>query len=68
MAVRSGVLDEGVTVVIDSDSHRAAALERQMRFGVGIARRAGIRPTDVANTRPLQALRQLLARKRTASC
>ena len=58
----------GVTVVIDSDSHRAAALERQMRFGVGIARRAGIRPADVANTRPLPELRRLLARKRAASC
>jgi DNA polymerase (family 10) len=41
----------GVTVSIDSDSHRAALLERQMRLGVMTARRGWVEPRHVLNTR-----------------
>ena len=58
----------GAMVCIDSDCHRADALERQMRFGVGTARRAGVMPSQVVNTRPLAELRRLLARARGGSC
>jgi DNA polymerase (family 10) len=54
----------GVMVSIDSDCHRAAALRRQMAFGVGTARRGGVMPSQVANTRPLPELRRVLGRKR----
>ena len=54
----------GVTVVIDSDCHRADGLERQMRFGVGTARRGWIEPASVLNTRGVEAVRAFVARKR----
>ena len=53
----------GATVVIDSDCHRAPALERQMRMGVGTARRGWVEPHHVLNTRPLAEVRAFLARK-----
>jgi DNA polymerase (family 10) len=43
----------GVTISIDSDCHFAARLGRQMRLGVGTARRGGVQPHQVLNTRPL---------------
>jgi DNA polymerase (family 10) len=52
-------------VVIDSDCHRAPALDRQMRMGVGTARRGWVQPGQVLNTRPLPDVRAFLARKRT---
>jgi DNA polymerase (family 10) len=58
----------GVTVSIDSDCHRARALARQMDFGVGTARRGGIRPDQVINTRPLSEVRAFIQRKRTPAC
>jgi DNA polymerase (family 10) len=64
---RAAILS-GVMISIDSDCHRASALERQMQFGVGTARRAGIMASQVANTRPLAELRRVLARKRGPSC
>ncbi|MPZ20880.1 MAG: hypothetical protein GEV06_23690 [Luteitalea sp.] len=54
----------GVTVVINSDCHMADRLGRQMEFGVGTARRAGVSRTAVLNTRPLNELRAFIARKR----
>ena len=54
----------GVTVCIDSDAHRAPALERQMRLGVGTARRGWVEARHVLNTRPLDELRRFLAAKR----
>ncbi len=41
----------GVTIVIDSDAHRAATLAN-MRWGVATARRAWLSKEQVANTRP----------------
>jgi DNA polymerase (family 10) len=54
----------GVAIVIDSDCHRAEWLGRQMRFGVGTARRGWIEPRHVLNTRPLEEIRAFVARKR----
>ena len=56
----------GVTVTIDSDCHRADALARQMRFGLGTARRGWIEPRHVLNTRSIDAIREFVARKRAA--
>jgi DNA polymerase (family 10) len=55
----------GVTIVIDSDCHRAEWLGRQMRFGVGTARRGWIEPRHVLNTRPIEEIRAFVARKRS---
>ena len=54
----------GATVVIDSDCHRSAALDRQMRMGVGTARRGWVEPRQVLNTRPLADVRAFIASKR----
>jgi DNA polymerase (family X) len=54
----------GVTVVIDSDSHRAGALGRHMRFGVGTARRGWVEPRHVLNTRSIGEVRQFIEAKR----
>jgi DNA polymerase (family 10) len=54
----------GVTLVVDSDCHRMDALGRQMRFGVGTARRGWIGPDSVLNTRDIAAVRAFVARKR----
>jgi DNA polymerase (family 10) len=55
----------GVTLVVDSDSHRLDALGRQMQFGVGTARRGWIEPRHVLNTRSVADVRAFVARKRT---
>lgn len=54
----------GVTVTIDSDCHRARSLDRQMRFGIGTARRGWVEPGHVLNTRPLAGVRAFIATKR----
>ena len=54
----------GVTVAIDSDCHRLDALARQMRFGVGTARRGWVEPRHVLNTGNVHAVRDFVARKR----
>jgi DNA polymerase (family 10) len=54
----------GVTVSIDSDSHRAEYLERQMILGVTTARRGWVEPRHVVNTRPIEEVRALIAAKR----
>jgi DNA polymerase (family 10) len=54
----------GVTVTIDSDCHRAEALSRQMRFGVGTARRGWVESRHVLNTRSIDAVRAFVAAKR----
>jgi DNA polymerase (family X) len=55
----------GVTVTIDSDCHRARALDRQMRLGVGTARRGWVQPRHVLNCRPLDEVLGFIAAKRT---
>jgi DNA polymerase (family X) len=60
-------VEAGVTLVIDSDCHRSDALGRQMRFGVGTARRGWIRPSHVLNTGSVDDVRAFVARKRARS-
>jgi len=57
----------GVTLVIDSDCHRLRALDRQMRMGVGTARRGWVEPRHVLNCRPLRDVRAFVARKRATA-
>lgn len=54
----------GVTVTIDSDCHNALRLGRQMRMGVGTARRGGVEARHVLNTRPIGDLLGFIADKR----
>jgi DNA polymerase (family 10) len=54
----------GATVTIDSDCHRVEALARQMRFGVGTARRGWVEPHHVLNTRSLDDVLSFVAAKR----
>ncbi|HEX5110274.1 MAG TPA: PHP domain-containing protein [Vicinamibacterales bacterium] len=54
----------GVTVTIDSDCHRSDALARQMRYGIGTARRGWIEPHQVLNTRSVDDVRRFIADKR----
>ena len=55
----------GVTVTIDSDCHKATLLDRQMRLGIGTARRGWVEPAHVLNTRPVADVRAFVAAKRT---
>jgi DNA polymerase (family X) len=57
-------IEAGVTLAIDSDCHRVEALGRQMRFGVGIARRGWVGRENVLNTRPVADLLKFIAAKR----
>ena len=57
----------GVTLVVNSDCHRAEALGRQMSFGVGTARRGWASPEQVLNTRGIEGIREFIARKRGRS-
>jgi DNA polymerase (family 10) len=54
----------GALIAVDSDSHRADALERQMEFGLKTARRGWLEPRHVMNTRPIDEIRVLIAGKR----
>ena len=54
----------GATLTIDSDCHRARWLERQMRMGVGTARRGWVERRHVLNTRPIKDVRAFIAAKR----
>lgn len=53
----------GVTLTVDSDCHRVDTLGRQMRFGVGTARRAWVGAANVLNTRPLRDLLTFIAKR-----
>ena len=55
----------GVTVTIDSDCHRTSALDRQMRLGLGTARRGWVEPRHVLNTRPIAEVRAFIGSKRS---
>lgn len=54
----------GVTVSIDSDCHRASLLDRQMRLGLGTARRGWVEARQVLNAQPLSAVRAFIEAKR----
>lgn len=55
--------ERGIPVSIGPDAHSVEALQN-LEYGITIARRAGLRPQDVLNTRPVEALREwVLARR-----
>jgi len=54
----------GAMLTIDSDCHRVEALNRQMRFGVGTARRGWVEARHVLNTRSHGDVRAFIAAKR----
>jgi DNA polymerase (family 10) len=56
-------IERGVTLVIDTDSHRPADLEN-IRYGVGTAQRGWATKKDVLNTRPAKDVLRFIARKR----
>jgi DNA polymerase (family X) len=60
-------VEAGVTVVIDSDCHRATLLDKQMRLGVGTARRGWVTARHVLNTRPCAHVREFVAAKRRSA-
>jgi DNA polymerase (family 10) len=55
----------GVTLVIDSDAHRAEALAPQLAFGIGTARRGWVEPHQVLNARGTQSVTDFIRRKRS---
>ena len=55
--------DAGVRLVINSDAHSVHGLGA-LRWGVAVARRAGLTPADVLNTRSVEELRRSLRRHR----
>jgi DNA polymerase (family 10) len=55
--------DRGVSIMISSDAHARTALG-VTRWGVQVARRAWLQPSDVLNTRPFDEFRSLLRRHR----
>lgn len=54
----------GVTVTVNSDCHRADSLGRQMRFGIGTARRGWVEAAHVLNTSSVHDVLAFIARKR----
>ena len=64
-ALARRAVERGVTVVVDSDCHRAESLRRQMEFGLGTARRGWLEPRHVLNTRSVADVRAFVARKRS---
>jgi DNA polymerase (family 10) len=63
-ALARRAIDAGALVSIDSDSHRAEMLDRQMELGLTTARRGWVEPRHVVNTRPLADVRALIDAKR----
>ena len=53
----------GVRFVLSTDAHNPGELG-WMRFGVSVARRAGLEAPDILNTRPLREFLKLLKRAR----
>ncbi len=55
--------ERGIPIVISTDAHSTTGLDA-MRYGVLQARRGGLTPRDVANTRPLSGFLKLVKRAR----
>ena len=56
--------DKGIKIPIDPDAHVLAGLD-DMRYGIGIARKGWLRPTDVLNTMPTDELLEFFRVRRT---
>lgn len=59
-----GAVAAGVTVTIDSDCHRVRALDRQMKLGIGTARRGWVERRHVLNCRPVGEVLAFIQAKR----
>jgi DNA polymerase (family X) len=55
--------ERGVRLVIASDAHSPVALGN-LRWGIGVARRAWLQADDILNTKPVDELRSALRRNR----
>ncbi len=55
----SAAKDLGIPIVISTDSHSVNGFD-VMTYGIDQARRAGLTPADVANTKSLKEFRKLL--------
>jgi DNA polymerase (family 10) len=55
--------EKGITLVIDTDAHGTAGLDL-MRYGVFVARRAGLTRDDVLNALPYERMRKALRKGR----
>lgn len=56
--------DLGVVIAIGADAHNLAGIEN-MAFGVGIARKAGLAPDEILNTRPVDQFLAFARSRRT---
>jgi DNA polymerase (family X) len=54
--------EKGVKIVIDTDAHSVKQLD-QIRYGVFVARRAGLTKDDVLNTQPFETFRKAMRRR-----
>jgi DNA polymerase (family 10) len=54
--------EKGVTIAINPDAHTVEGL-KDVRFGVGIARKGGLGKTDVLNARPLGGVLEYLGKQ-----
>ncbi len=54
--------EAGVPILVTTDAHRVATLERVRPYGIATARRAWLTPEQVANTRPWQEFSPLRKR------
>ena len=58
--------DRGVKITISTDAHSVRQLDH-MRYGVFVARRAGLSKDDVLNTRPLERFRRAIGPRNAAA-
>ncbi len=56
--------DKGIKIPIDPDAHSIDGLD-VLRYGVNIARKGWLRPSDVLNTMPTEALLDFFKHRRT---
>jgi DNA polymerase (family 10) len=56
--------ERGILVSVAADAHATGEIAEHLDYGTSVARRAGLTPDDVLNTRDLDALRAWLAARR----
>ena len=54
--------ERGVKIAINPDAHEEKGL-RDIRFGVGIARKGWLEPRDILNTMNVEEMKQFLKRR-----
>ena len=55
--------NKGIKIPVDPDAHTLAGID-DMRYGIGIARKGWLRPTDVLNTMDVEALQAFFSARR----